>query len=71
MQGIVLRCGSDNVGRIVYPVTYTKPEYYTSGRGLEKVSGTLNPITRTLLTSGIVATVKVPLSRHPSQAERR
>jgi hypothetical protein len=61
VQGIVLRCSSDNVGWVVYPVTYKKSEYYAPVGGLEKVSGTLNPVTGTLLACGIVIAVKVPL----------
>ena len=64
MQGIVLRCSS-------IPATYEKSEYYASARGLEEVSGTLNPVTGTLLTGGIVVAVKVPLSRQLGEAERR
>jgi len=71
VQSVVLRCSSHNVRWVVYPVTYKKSEYCAPVGGLEKVSGTLNPVTGTLLACGIVISVKVPLSRHLGDAERR
>jgi hypothetical protein len=60
VQGIILRCSCDNVS--VCEVTYMKSEYYASAGGLEESPGTLNRVTGTLLASGIVGAVKIPLS---------